>query len=53
MYMGEDVDFCYAFNGCGRARARFAARASFVLAGAELLVLIALRVNGALAAGMG
>jgi hypothetical protein len=47
--------FCtgYAFNACGRAKARFAARAGFVFAGVELLVLIGLMVIGALTAGMG
>jgi hypothetical protein len=47
--------FCtgYAFNACGRAKARFAARAGLVLAGAELSVLVALMVIGALTAGMG
>ena len=47
--------FCtgYAFNACRRAKARFAARAGLVLAGVELLVLVALMVIGALVADMG
>jgi hypothetical protein len=47
--------FCtgYAFHACGRAKARFAARAGFALAGVELSFLMGLMVIGVLTAGMG
>jgi hypothetical protein len=47
--------FCtgYAYHACRVAGARFAACAGLVVAGLELLVLVALMVIGALVAGMG
>ena len=47
--------FCtgYACHACRQAPARFAARAGLALAGAELFVLVALMVYGALAAVLG